>query len=67
MFKPTVNEVANDVKIKTVHAGIVWDATVRQYPELETVSLLMILAAAAVLVVVRVFGRASLIAQGEPM
>lgn len=36
VFKPTVNEVANDVKIGTVDAGIVWDATVRQYPELES-------------------------------
>lgn len=36
VFKPTVNEVANDVKIGTVDAGVVWDSTVRQYPELET-------------------------------
>jgi molybdate transport system substrate-binding protein len=31
VFKPTVNDVANDVKVGTVDAGIVWDATVRQY------------------------------------
>ena len=37
VFKPTVNEVANDVKIGTVQAGIIWDATVNQYPELEAV------------------------------
>ncbi len=37
VFKPTVNEVANDVKIGTVHAAIVWDATVNQYPELQAV------------------------------
>lgn len=37
VFKPTVNDVANDIKLKTVDAGIVWDATVRQYPELEMV------------------------------
>jgi molybdenum ABC transporter molybdate-binding protein len=37
VFKPTVNEVANDVKLGTVDAGIVWDATVNQYPELEAV------------------------------
>jgi molybdenum ABC transporter molybdate-binding protein len=37
VFKPTVNDVANDVKLGTVDAGIVWDATVRQYPELEMV------------------------------
>jgi len=38
VFKPTVNDVANDVKIGAVDAGIVWDATVRQYPELELVT-----------------------------
>jgi molybdenum ABC transporter molybdate-binding protein len=38
VFKPTVSDVANDVKIGTVDAGIVWDATARQYPELEIVS-----------------------------
>ena len=37
VFKFTVNDVANDVKIGAVDAGIVWDATVRQYPELESV------------------------------
>lgn len=30
VFKPTVNEVATDVKLGTVDAGIVWDATIRQ-------------------------------------
>lgn len=34
VFKPTVNDVANDIKLGAVDAGIVWDATVRQYPEL---------------------------------
>jgi molybdate transport system substrate-binding protein len=38
VFKPTVNEVANDVKLGAVDAGIVWDATVRQYPDLEMVA-----------------------------
>jgi len=38
VFKPTVNEVANDVKIGAVDAGIVWDATANQYPELESVT-----------------------------
>jgi len=38
VFKPTVNDVANDVKIASVDAGIVWDATARQYPELEIVT-----------------------------
>ncbi|MCX6925686.1 MAG: molybdate ABC transporter substrate-binding protein, partial [Verrucomicrobia bacterium] len=37
VFKPTVNEVANDVKIGSVDASIVWDAVARQYPELELV------------------------------
>jgi len=35
VFKPTVNEVANDVKLGTVNAGIVWDATANLYPELD--------------------------------
>jgi len=35
VFKPTVNDVANDVKIGTVDAGVVWDAVARQYPDLE--------------------------------
>ena len=34
VFKPTVNDVANDVKIGSVDAGIVWDGTARQYPKL---------------------------------
>lgn len=37
VFKPTVNEVANDVKLGTVDAAIVWDVTVNQYDELEAV------------------------------
>jgi molybdenum ABC transporter molybdate-binding protein len=39
VYKPTVNDVANDVSVGTVDAGIVWDATVRQYPGLERVDL----------------------------
>ena len=38
VFKPTVPEVANDIKIGAVDAGIIWDATVNQYPELEAVT-----------------------------
>ena len=38
VFKPTVNDVANDVKIGAVDAGIVWDATAQQYPDLTTVT-----------------------------
>lgn len=37
VFKPTVGEVANDLKLRTVDAGIIWDATARQYPEIESV------------------------------
>jgi molybdenum ABC transporter molybdate-binding protein len=37
VFKPTVNEVAADVAIGAVDAGIVWDATVNQFEELESV------------------------------
>jgi molybdenum ABC transporter molybdate-binding protein len=37
VFKPTVPEVANDVKLGSVDVGIIWDSTVAQYPELEAV------------------------------
>ena len=37
VFKPTVNDVANDVKLGSVDAGIVWDSTAVQYPELSIV------------------------------
>lgn len=37
VFKPTVNEVANDIKLGSIDAGIVWDSTAAQYPELEVV------------------------------
>jgi molybdenum ABC transporter molybdate-binding protein len=39
VFKPTVNEVANDVKVGAADAGFLWDATLHQYPELEAVPL----------------------------
>lgn len=35
VFKPTVNDVGNDLKLGTVDAGILWDALSRQYPELD--------------------------------
>lgn len=38
VFKPTVNDIANDVKIGAVDAAIVWDATAMQYADLEMVS-----------------------------
>lgn len=37
VFKPTVPEVANDIKLGTVDAGIIWDATLNNYPELEAI------------------------------
>src|SRR4029079_4817867 len=39
VFKTTVNEVANDVKIGAVDAGIVFDAVLHDYPTLEAVSI----------------------------
>jgi molybdate transport system substrate-binding protein len=39
VFKMTVNDVASDVQVGAVDAGIVWDATVRQTPGLEAVAL----------------------------
>ena len=33
-FKPTVPDLANDVKIGSMDAAIVWDATAAQYPDL---------------------------------
>lgn len=37
VFKSTVNDLANDVKLGAADAAIVWDSTVKQYPELELV------------------------------
>lgn len=37
VFKPTVMEVANDVKLGAVDAGIVWDATAFQYPDIDVI------------------------------
>ncbi|NRA97235.1 MAG: molybdate ABC transporter substrate-binding protein [Planctomycetes bacterium] len=37
VMKMTVNEVANDVKMGAIDAGITWDATLTSYPELEAV------------------------------
>lgn len=39
VFKPTVNDVANDIKIGSIDAGIIWDATGNQYPGIENISL----------------------------
>jgi molybdenum ABC transporter molybdate-binding protein len=37
VFKPTVNDVANAVKLGSVDAGIIWDSTAAQYPELKAI------------------------------
>ncbi|TWT75547.1 Molybdate-binding periplasmic protein precursor [Posidoniimonas polymericola] len=39
VYKPTVNDVAADVVLGSVDAGIVWDALAAQMPELEAISL----------------------------
>jgi molybdenum ABC transporter molybdate-binding protein len=39
VFKPTVNEVAGDVRLGSVDAGIVWDSTIPQVAGIEGVSL----------------------------
>jgi molybdate transport system substrate-binding protein len=38
VFKPTVNEIANDLKIGAIDAGIVWDSTLANYPSLMAIS-----------------------------
>ncbi len=39
VFKPSVNDVANDVKLGATDVAVVWDAVVLQYPELEAVAI----------------------------
>ncbi|OPZ19300.1 MAG: putative binding protein precursor [candidate division BRC1 bacterium ADurb.BinA364] len=39
VFKPTVNELAMDVKIGSATAAIVWDSIAAQYPELEAIAI----------------------------
>lgn len=39
VFKPTVHEVGNDLKLDAADAGFLWDAVMGQYPELEAVAL----------------------------
>ncbi len=38
VFKPTVGEVANDIKLGSIDAGILWDAVALQYPDIETIN-----------------------------
>ena len=37
VFKPTVNEIANDIRIGAVDAGIIWDSVGNQYEQIENV------------------------------
>lgn len=39
VMKPTVNDVANAVKLGSVDAGIIWDSTLAQYDDLTAVSI----------------------------
>lgn len=39
VFKGTVSDVANDIKIGSVDCGLIWDAMLHQYPDLEKVDL----------------------------
>jgi len=34
VYKPTVSDVVNDIKLGSVDAGFIWDALARQHPEL---------------------------------
>jgi molybdenum ABC transporter molybdate-binding protein len=47
VFKPTVTDVANDIKLGLVDAGFVWDVTVKQMPDLEKVELTPLLGVTA--------------------
>lgn len=37
VFKTTVNEIANDIKLKAVDVGIIWDAIGNQYDEVDII------------------------------
>lgn len=37
VFKPTVNDLANDIKLGLIDVAILWDAVAAQYPDLEFV------------------------------
>jgi molybdenum ABC transporter molybdate-binding protein len=38
VFKGTVSDVANDIKLGAVDCGFIWDAMLHQYPDLEKVN-----------------------------
>lgn len=37
VLKPTVTDIANDIRLGAIDAGIIWDATAAQYPDLEAI------------------------------
>jgi molybdenum ABC transporter molybdate-binding protein len=37
VLKPTVSDLANDIKLRTIDAAIIWDAVANQYGELEII------------------------------
>src|SRR5258706_487443 len=37
VFKGTVNDVASDIKLGAVDAGFIWDAMLKQYPDVQKV------------------------------
>ena len=37
--RATVNDVANDIKLESADAGIVWNTTAAQYPELDAIEI----------------------------
>ncbi len=37
VFKPTVTDVANDLRLGAIDAGFLWDTTLAQYPDIEMV------------------------------
>ena len=38
VYKPTVNDVAGDIDIGSVDAGVIWDSTLNQFDELKAIS-----------------------------
>ena len=38
VFKPTVGDVANDVKLGSVDAGVIWDSVAAQYTDIEMIN-----------------------------
>ena len=47
VFKPTVNDVANDLKLGAVDAGVIWDAMLVSYPDLQAVPIAELVASEA--------------------